>query len=137
MRLAILNQFYVPDISPTAHLAFSLAEHRAARGDEITVIAGSCRYVGAQGPNVHLRTMGARVLRLQVPSLGRSRMIGRVTEYAWFFFRAIVRAASLPRQDVVLAMTTPPLIVLAALGHKLFHPRARVLLWCMDCYPEV
>ena len=41
MRLTIVNQYYVPDISPTAQLAASLAEHRAARGDHVTIIAGS------------------------------------------------------------------------------------------------
>ena len=32
MRLTLVNQFYAPDISPTAQLAASLAEHRAAQG---------------------------------------------------------------------------------------------------------
>ena len=38
MRLTLLNQFYTPDISPTAHLCASLAEHRAAKGDDVTVV---------------------------------------------------------------------------------------------------
>jgi hypothetical protein len=32
MRLTIVKQFYRPDISPTAHLSASLAEHRALAG---------------------------------------------------------------------------------------------------------
>ena len=38
MRLTILNQFYRPDISPTAHLSASLADHRAKAGDVVTVV---------------------------------------------------------------------------------------------------
>jgi hypothetical protein len=30
MRIAIINQFYTPDISPTAHLSASLADVGAA-----------------------------------------------------------------------------------------------------------
>src|SRR6185436_1265307 len=47
LRLTVLNQFYVPDISPTAHLAASLAEHRARAGDRVTVVTSQGGYVPA------------------------------------------------------------------------------------------
>jgi len=43
----------------------------------------------------------------------------------------------LRRQDVIVTLTTPPLIGLAALFHKLLHPRTKIVLWNMDCYPDV
>ena len=43
----------------------------------------------------------------------------------------------LPRQDVVISLTTPPFVVLGAVAHRLVHRRARVVLWSMDCYPDV
>jgi len=46
------------------------------------------------------------------------------------------RLALLPRQDVIISMTTPPLVVVAAVVHKVLHPRTRVVLWSMDCYPD-
>jgi glycosyltransferase involved in cell wall biosynthesis len=46
------------------------------------------------------------------------------------------RAAVLPRQDVIVCLTTPPYIVLAGLLQKLFRPKTRLVLWNMDCYPE-
>ena len=45
MRLTLLNQFYAPDISPTAQLAASLAEHRVTLGDEVTVVTGRAGYL--------------------------------------------------------------------------------------------
>lgn len=39
MRLTLINQFYPPDISPTGQLTASLANHRAALGDSVTVIS--------------------------------------------------------------------------------------------------
>ena len=44
MRITIVNQYYPPDMSPTAHLVASLAEHRARRGDEVTVVTSAARY---------------------------------------------------------------------------------------------
>ena len=45
MRLTVLNQFYAPDISPTAQLASSLAEHRAEQGDDVTIVTGRAGYL--------------------------------------------------------------------------------------------
>ena len=39
LRLTLINQFYPPDISPTGLLTASLANHRAALGDYVTVIS--------------------------------------------------------------------------------------------------
>ena len=50
VRLLLLNQFYPPDISPTAQVAASLAEHRAAAGDEVTVVAGRAGYLEGLDP---------------------------------------------------------------------------------------
>ncbi|MGV3760213.1 MAG: glycosyltransferase family 4 protein, partial [Actinomycetota bacterium] len=60
----------------------------------------------------------------------------RLTGYATFLVGSIVRLLRLPRQDVVVAMTTPPLVVVGAVLHKLRHPTARIVLWSMDCYPD-
>lgn len=135
MRLTIVNQFYVPDLAPTGHLAASLAEHRASRGDEVTVVAGCGAYVGgghASGDELG----GPRVIRVWTPGLGKRTALSRILDYSVFFLLAAWRLATLPRQDVIVAMTTPPYILWAALIHKLFHRRTRIVLWNMDCYPE-
>ena len=41
------------------------------------------------------------------------------------------------RQDVIIAMTTPPFVYLLALAHKLRRRDVRIILWSMDVYPEV
>jgi hypothetical protein len=56
--------------------------------------------------------------------------------YVSFSLGSAVRMLRLPRQDVIVAMTTPPLVVLAALLHQLVHRQTRVVLWSMDCYPD-
>ncbi|MDB5299359.1 MAG: hypothetical protein JWO87_1022 [Phycisphaerales bacterium] len=135
MRLTIINQFYTPDISPTAHLCASLAEHRAARGDEVTVITSRSGYVGGVGAVP--RSGGAvRVCRVWSSRLGSRTNLRRFLDWATFYLPAAVRALTLPRQDVIIALTTPPFITLAGVAHKVLHPSTKLVLWNMDCYPE-
>ena len=138
MRLTILNQYYVPDISPTAHLAASLAEHRAAAGDDVTVVTSVGGYVAVAGSATDVaQAQNPKVFRIWTPKLGKQKGISRVLDYAFFYIGAVWRLARLPAQDVVVTMTTPPFIAVAAIAHKLLRRRARVVLWNMDCYPEV
>lgn len=138
MRVTIINQFYRPDVSPTATLAASLAEHRAVLGDEVTVIAGRGGYTGGEAAGAPLILPGSvRVRRVWTPGLGKSSHWKRVVDYAAFYLFAMARLLMLPRQDVVIALTTPPLIGWAGLLHKRLHRRSRLILWNMDCYPDV
>lgn len=140
MRLLVLNQFYAPDISPTAQLAASLAEHRAAAGDEVTVVAGRAGYLEGLDPRDHALVAGSssvRVRRVWTPDLGKGSIGRRVLGYATYLVGALVRVLLLPAQDVIVVMTTPPMVVVVAVAHRILHRRARVVLWSMDCYPDV
>ncbi len=134
MRLTLINQFYTPDISPTAHLCASLAEHRAARGDHVTVLTSRTGYLGTLGANTPAGTVNVR--RLWSTRFGSRGTAGRLLDWITFYIPAFWAAAILPRQDVVIAMTTPPFIALAGWIHKLLHPRSALILWNMDVYPE-
>lgn len=137
MRLTLINQFYPPDLAPTGHLAASLAEHRAALGDEVTVLTSPGGYVPESPRAGQAHRRNPRVIRLWSPGLGKGSVPRRVLDYAAFYFLASLRMAALPAQDVIVSLTTPPFIALAGVLHKLLHPSARLVLWSMDCYPEV
>ncbi|MET0728434.1 MAG: glycosyltransferase family 4 protein [Acidimicrobiales bacterium] len=137
MRLLLLNQFYAPDISPTAQLAASLAEHRAEQGDRVTVVTGRAGYLeGLSSIGTLQAGRGLQIRRVWTPDLGKSSVPRRLLGYASFLAGSAVRVLWLRRQDVIVAMTTPPFVVVLALFHKLLHPRTRVVLWSMDCYPD-
>ena len=137
MRLTLINQFYAPDISPTAQLASSLAEHRAERGDQVTVIAGRAGYLeGLAHTGPARATPRVAVRRVWTPDLGKSALWRRLLGYLTFFVGGTLRLLALPRQDVIVAMTTPPFIVVSAVLHKILRRDARVVLWSMDCYPD-
>jgi colanic acid biosynthesis glycosyl transferase WcaI len=137
MRLTLVNQFYAPDISPTAQLAASLAEHRAEQGDRVTVLTGRAGYLTrVSADETPEGVEGVRVRRVWTPDLGRATPPRRLGGYFAFLAGAALRLLLLPRQDVIVVMTTPPYLFLAALLHKVLHPRTRVVLWSMDCYPD-
>jgi colanic acid biosynthesis glycosyl transferase WcaI len=137
MRITILNQFYPPDLAPTAHLVASLAEHRAALGDDVQVVTSRGGYVANKGGPVENRYPNLRVRRMWTPGLGKSNHLFRLIDYASFYVAAALSMLCGKRQDVVIALTTPPLIGLTAMLHKWLHPRCCFVLWNMDCYPDV
>jgi colanic acid biosynthesis glycosyl transferase WcaI len=138
MRVTILNQFYPPDLAPTAHLAASLARHRAQRGDEVTVITGRSSYVDGGGASVDGGDDDAslRVVRVATPGGGKSSVVTRLAGYFGFHLGAFVRLLGLPRQDVVISLTTPPYLVVWPMLAKVLGRRTRVILWSMDVYPD-
>jgi colanic acid biosynthesis glycosyl transferase WcaI len=136
MRLTILNQFYAPDISPTAQLAASLAEHRAALGDEVTVLTGRAGYLEGLAPAGANDGSRVRVRRSWTPDLGKASVARRLIGYVTYLVATALRLLVLPRQDVIVAMTTPPYVVVLAVLHRVLHRRTKVVLWSMDCYPD-
>lgn len=139
MRITVLNQFYAPDISPTAQLSASLAEHRAAQGDQVTVVASNGGYVPTS-PTAQKefdKNTNLKVRRIWTPRLGKGNVLKRIVDYACFYLLASWQMLTMKRQDVIVTLTTPPFIACVALMHKLLHPSTRVVLWNMDCYPEI
>jgi len=137
MRLTILNQFYIPDLAPTGHMAASLAERRAELGDDVTVITSSGGYVSESATASGSKSTNPRVYRLWTPRLGKSTALARIVDYVFFYILATIRSITLPKQDVIISLTTPPFIAWTAIFHKLIHRSTKVLLWNMDCYPEI
>jgi glycosyltransferase involved in cell wall biosynthesis len=136
MRILVLTQHYPPDICSTGYLCSTVAERRADQGDVVTVLTGRSGYVGAASDTVH-ETRGVEVRRVWSTRLGRSSVPRRLVDLVTFCLAVAWQAFWLPRQDVILSVTTPPFMIWAAVLHKLRHPSTKIVLWSMDCYPEV
>ena len=138
MRITLLNLFYPPDLAPSAHMTAALADHRAARGDDVTVVSGTGAYLGGSErvPASRPNGDGPRVIRLWTPGLGKASEARRIGDYLTYLVGAVARSLFLPRQDVVIALTSPPFVLVAAVAHRLLHPRTRVVLWSHDVYPD-
>ena len=62
--------------------------------------------------------------------------LGRILSYASFYSGAARAAFTLPRMDLVLTLTTPPLISLLGTALKLLRGSSHFI-WEMDVYPDV
>ncbi len=134
MRLTLLNQFYPPDISPTAHLCQSLAEHRATLGDVVTMVTSRSGYTGRIEADDS--ETGAHVHRIWSTQLGSRSRLSRFIDWLTFYIGAWVHMFRMPPQDVIISLTTPPYLAFAAILHRLINPQVKIILWNMDCYPE-
>ncbi len=131
MRVLVLNQFFWPDLSATSQLLTGLVQHLAEEGHEVTVVCGRASYAG---PDV-TESPDVRILRTFDLPFGRGSA-ARILSYLTYFAGALWHGLRCPRQDVIVTMTTPPLLSLC--GWLIQGARGgRHHIWEMDMYPEV
>ena len=130
MKILLMNQFFWPDSAATSQLLTDLARELRAEGHAVDVICGGT-YAAAGEENAPDATIH------RVKSLRFSRgTLGRVSSYLSFYIGAAWRALTMPRPDVVLTLTTPPLLsLIGAVVHRLRG--TRFFIWEMDMYPDV
>ncbi|HKC63425.1 MAG TPA: glycosyltransferase family 4 protein, partial [Pyrinomonadaceae bacterium] len=136
MRVIILNQFFYPDHSATSQLMTDLAESLIERGVEVTALAGRGRYNGGERLGKSELYKGVKISRAWATSFGKKSSVGRVSDYLSFYLGASWRLLRLPRHDIVMALTTPPLIGLIALVIGRLRGM-RVVSLVQDIYPDV
>ncbi|MEW6320210.1 MAG: glycosyltransferase family 4 protein [Acidobacteriota bacterium] len=133
MRVCFFNRSYWPDTGATGQLLTELAEDLVARyGYEVTVITG--RPVGEGGVPAREVRNGVRIIRAAGTTWSPRRFAGRASNYVTYFLSALIAGLRVPRPDVVVAMTDPPIIGLAALASK---RGGRFVFICQDIFPEV
>jgi len=89
---------------------------------------------GARAPARELRN-GVLVIRTRGTTLRPDRFAARVLNYVSYFTTALITALRLPPQDVVVAMTDPPIVGVAALAAR--RKKTAFVFLCQDIFPEV
>jgi glycosyltransferase involved in cell wall biosynthesis len=114
----------------------SVARGLAARGHEVTVIAGRRGYDdGTLRFPSRERWHGIDIVRLPAVSLGKTSRWRRMLNFASFSAACVARLAITRRHDVIVALTSPPLISwLASLFTRL--KGGRMVFWVMDLNPD-
>jgi len=133
MRVLLVNQFFWPDLAATGLLLTDLVRHLTEDcGHQVTVICGAASYEIAE----HSDPPRAAIERVPNARFGRGRL-NRLWSYASFYMGAswrMLRAGS--RTDVVVTMTTPPLLSVAGHLMKMLYGTQHYI-WEMDLYPDV
>lgn len=136
MKVLLLNQCFHPDVVATAQQLTQLAVGLAEKGHQVTVVASDRGYdnPGLRFPRRET-WQGITIIRIPTFALGKEARWRRAVNFAGFLVLCSLRLLLLPRFDVVVALTSPPLIsVLGSLfvqfkGGKFFF-------WVMDLNPD-
>lgn len=148
MRLCFFNRSYWPDQAATGQLLTELAEDLVARhGCAVSVVAGRALHGsgGVRGSWWPVKSLwpvkieerrGVRILRANGTAFSRRRFAGRASNYLTYFTSALVAGWRIGPQDVVVSLTDPPILGLAAL-RAARRAGARFVFLCEDIFPEV
>ena len=135
-RILFINQYYWPDQASTAQHLTDLAEFLTEQGFECHVLASQSRYKpGEPRPVGYENHEGVHIHRVRATSLGRRGTWSRMTDYLSFYSGALSKALRLPKFDLVVTLTTPPIIGL--IGTVLKRLRgSKHIYWSMDLHPD-
>jgi len=136
LKILLLNQTFYPDVMATAQLLSDTARALVRRGHEVTVIAGRRAYddPGFKFPPREV-WQGVRIIRIGNTAFGKAAKWRRAADFASFIAACVWRLLWLPRQDVVLALTSPPLISFIGAWFARLR-RATFFYWVMDLNPD-
>jgi len=106
------------------------------RGHEVTVVASNRAY---DTPAVRFPSRetwnGIKIIRIPSLALGKASKLRRALTFASFLFVCALRLLVLPRFDVTIALTSPPLISVFGAMFALIK-RGRFIFWVMDLNPD-
>ena len=131
MKILLVNQFFWPDLAATSQLLTDVARRLASDGHEVRVICGKSSYAGPE----NTERPAVRIIRIPNLSFGHG-ILQRLSSYTTFLAGALWHGMRMPRQDVILFLTTPPLVgVIGVLIRALRG--GRYYIWEMDMYPDI
>lgn len=136
MNILLLNQAFYPDVVSTAQHAGDLAKGLTQAGHKVTVV---CSSRGYDDPRIQFPKRETwnevNIIRIRSTGFGKTSKWRRVTDFGTFMAGCALRLWLLPRFDVVVAMTSPPLI--SFLSSLAVPSRANSLVfWSMDLNPD-
>ena len=136
MKVLLLNQCFYPDVASTAQHLADLAVELSDRGHQVTVVASDRGYDKPDMRFPRRETWkGITIIRVPSLALGKSSKLRRALTFASFLVVCALRLLFLPRFDVVIGLTSPPLIsVLGSLFASL--KGGRFIFWVMDLNPD-
>src|SRR5882762_774015 len=136
MNILLLNQCFHPDVMATAQQLTDLAVGLTDAGHNVTVIASNRGYDNPLQRFPRRETWrGINIIRIPSLALGKTSRLRRAINFASFLLNCSWQLLRLPRFDVVVALTSPPLI--SFLGSMFARLKGgKFFFWVMDLNPD-
>jgi colanic acid biosynthesis glycosyl transferase WcaI len=135
-RVLLLNQTFHPDVMATAQYLADLALALRARGHTVTVVTSRRAYDQPEKVfPAEEEWRGIRIHRIWSSRFGKLAKWRRAVDFATFILACCWQLLWLPRQDVTVALTSPPLISWIAAWFTRLRG-GRFCYWVMDLNPD-
>jgi colanic acid biosynthesis glycosyl transferase WcaI len=137
VKILLLNQAFYPDRVATSQYVTDIAHELCSQGHEITVLCARRDYTEPRRVYPPFEIVdGIRIHRVGSTRFGKESLVTRILDAATYDPLSLWRLLRLPRHDMVIAFTSPPLAGLhGALAARLW--RARFIHWLMNINHEM
>ncbi len=136
MHVLFVNQYFYPDSSATAQIVSDLAVELVRDGLQVTVICCNTSRTGKDKYPRQESYQGVQILRVPSVSWDAETFYSRFSEYVIFLAMGAWRVASQRNVDMVVTLSTPPLVSLLGLVNR-FISGAKFVYWVQDVYPDI
>jgi glycosyltransferase involved in cell wall biosynthesis len=136
-RVLFLNRSFWPDREATGQFLTELCDD-LSRDHEVTIVAGPSPQRGFAGFRLwsHEQRGKVSIVRTWGTGFSKSNLVGRLVNLGTYYLLAAVAAFRLPRPDVIVAETDPPLLgALAAVLKRRWG--CRLIYNVRDLYPDI
>ena len=136
LKILLLNQTFHPDVMATAHYLTDLALALRERGHVVTVVTSRRAYDQPDRlfPGKE-EWRGIQIYRVWSSRFGKLAKWRRAADFATFILSCCWKLLWMPRQDVTVALTSPPLISWIAAWFTKIRG-GRFCYWIMDMNPD-
>jgi colanic acid biosynthesis glycosyl transferase WcaI len=136
VRITLINQAFYPDVVATGQYLADFALELVERGHEVTVVTSRHAYddPAKKFPSREV-WRGIRICRVSGTGFGKRAKWRRAADFLTFLISCCWRLCILSKPDVVLALTSPPLVSVIAAGYARLHG-IKFCYWIMDLNPD-
>lgn len=139
-KLLVLYHYYHPDDVVSAVQFTGLCEGLAERGWDVEVWPSNraCHTPETTYPRRKATLNGVKIHRAWRPAFRQHSFLGRILNSIWIQNDWWLRLLFSPRlkPDVIITGTDPFFGILLTPFLKLIRPKAKIVHWCFDLYPE-
>jgi colanic acid biosynthesis glycosyl transferase WcaI len=136
VRITLINQAFYPDVVSSGQHLTDFALGLVERGHEVTVITSRRAYDDpAKVFPVRETWRGIQIRRVFNTGFGKRAKWRRATDFLTFLLGCCWRLLLLPKPDLVVALTSPPLVSVIAAGYARLRG-LKFCYWIMDLNPD-